>query len=157
MHRAHYRHAIASPDRISPVKSIACPIAFYRTFCGVGGLRLDRAWPGSTSAKPVLYPNATLSRVSDAQAQLEVNGCMARASQAGLRPSQNANEVGRRAGEGAASAGVASAVAALITGRSSDVLRAGATGVAVGGRFSQRQGQPGLPPVCSALPKRKRL
>lgn len=89
--------------------------------------------PGSTSAKPVLYPNATLSRVGDAQAQLEVNGCMARASQAGLRPSQNANEVGRRAGEGAASAGVASAVAALITGRSSDVLRAGATGAAVGG------------------------
>ena len=42
---------------------------------------------------------------------------MARASQAGLTPDQKTNEVGRRAGEGAATAGVASAVGALITGR----------------------------------------
>ena len=89
--------------------------------------------PNSPSAKPVLYPNATLTRVGEAQGRSEVEGCMGRAAQAGLAPDQKSNEVGRRAGEGAATVGVASAVGALITGRSSDVLRAGAAGAAVGG------------------------
>ncbi|MEO8388485.1 glycine zipper family protein [Polaromonas sp.] len=90
--------------------------------------------PQSASARPVLYPNATLQRVGDAQGQVEVSGCMSRASAAGLSPSQSTNEVGRRAGEGAAVGGVASAVGALITGRGGEgVLRAGAAGAAVGG------------------------
>ena len=89
--------------------------------------------PNSPSAKPVLYPNAALTRVGEAQARAQADGCMARAAQAGLAPDQKTNEVGRRAGEGAATAGVASAVGALITGRSSDLLRAGAAGAAVGG------------------------
>ena len=82
----------------------------------------------------MLYPNATLQRVGDAQGQAEVNACMSRASTAGLSPTQSTNEVGRRAGEGAATAGVASAVGALITGRGGEgVVRAGAVGAAVGG------------------------
>lgn len=89
--------------------------------------------PGSASAKPVLYPNATLNRVGEAQGRAEVEACVSRALQAGLTADQNNNEVGRRAGEGAATAGVASAVGALITGRGSDVLRAGAAGAAIGG------------------------
>ncbi len=90
--------------------------------------------PNSPSARPVLYPNATLNRVGDAQGQLEANACMSRAVAAGLSPEQKTNEVGRRAGEGAATVGVASAVGALITGRGSEgVLRAGAAGAAVGG------------------------
>ena len=89
--------------------------------------------PNSPAAKPVLYPNATLTRVGEAQGRAEVDSCMAKAVQAGLSPDQKTNQVGRRAGEGAAVAGVASAVGALITGRGSDVLRAGATGAAVGG------------------------
>ena len=87
----------------------------------------------NSSAKPVLYPNATLTRVGETQARAEADGCMARAAQAGLTPDQRTNQVGRRAGEGAATAGVASAVGALVTGRSSDILRAGAAGAAVGG------------------------
>lgn len=88
----------------------------------------------SPSARPVLYPNATLNRVGDAQGRLEANACMARAESAGLSPMQQSNEVGRRAGEGAATVGVASVVGALISGRGSDgVLRAGAAGAAVGG------------------------
>jgi len=95
--------------------------------CATGG-------PNSASARPVLYPNATLNRVGDAQGQAEANVCMSRASAAGLSPSQSGNEVGRRAGEGAAVGGVASAVGALITGRGGEgVLRAGAAGAAVGG------------------------
>jgi hypothetical protein len=89
--------------------------------------------PNSPSARPVLYPNATLNRVGEAQGRAEADSCMAKAAQAGLSPEQKTNDVGRRAGEGAAVAGVASAVGALITGRGSDVLRAGATGAAVGG------------------------
>ena len=89
---------------------------------------------GSASARPVLYPNATLNRVGDAQGRMEVNACLSRAQAAGLSPSQGTNEVGRRASEGAAVAGVASAIGALVTGRGGEgMLRAGATGAAVGG------------------------
>ena len=88
----------------------------------------------SASARPVLYPNATLNRVGSTQGSMEINACMARAQASGLSPTQNTNEVGRRAGEGAATAGVASIIGALITGRDSEgVLRAGVAGAAVGG------------------------
>ncbi|MFC5521826.1 hypothetical protein [Polaromonas jejuensis] len=90
--------------------------------------------PNSGSARPVLYPNATLNRVGPAQGQQEADACMSRAQAAGLAPTQSGNEVGRRAGEGAATVGVASAVGALITGRGGEgVFRAGAAGAAVGG------------------------
>ena len=82
----------------------------------------------------IANPNATLNRVGDAQGRMEVNVCLARAQAAGLSPSQSTNEVGRRAGEGAAVGGVASAIGALMTGRGGEgLLRAGATGAAVGG------------------------
>ena len=90
--------------------------------------------PGSPSARPVLYPNATLNRVGEVQGRAEADACMSRAVSAGLTPEQRSNEVGRRAGEGAAAVGVASAVGALITGRGTEgVFRAGAAGAAVGG------------------------
>ena len=89
--------------------------------------------PNNLSAKPVLYPNATLTRVGEAQARAEMNACMARAAQAGLTPDQKTSQIGRRASEGAATAGVASAVGALISGRNNDILRAGAAGAAIGG------------------------
>ena len=95
--------------------------------CAAGG-------SGSSAARPVLYPNATLNRVGDAQGRAEADACVSRALSAGLTADQKTNEVGRRAGEGAATAGVASVVGALITGRGSEgVLRAGAAGAAVGG------------------------
>ncbi|WP_309681367.1 glycine zipper family protein [Polaromonas sp.] len=90
--------------------------------------------PGSASARPVLYPNNALNRVGEAQGRLEADACMARAQSAGLGPTQQSSEVGRRAGEGAATVGVASAVGALISGRGGEgLLRAGAAGAAVGG------------------------
>ena len=104
--------------------------------CGGAGaafsLRSQRAQPRFGQAGAV--PNATLNRVGEARGQQEVNACMSRARTAGLTPTQNSNEVGRRAGEGAATAGVASAVGALITGRGGEgMLRAGTAGDAVGG------------------------
>ena len=112
------------PTRLFPLAAIAV--------LGLAGCASNGA--GSASARPVLYPNAALNRVGDAQGQMEVNACLSRAQASGLGPSQNTNEVGRRAGEGAATAGVASVVGALITGRGSEgVLRAGAAGAAIGG------------------------
>ena len=89
---------------------------------------------GSGAARPVLYPNPMLSRVGEVQGRIEADACMARAQAAGLNPSQATNEVGRRAGEGAAVGGVASMVGALITGRGGEgMLRSGVAGAAVGG------------------------
>jgi len=90
--------------------------------------------PGSPSARPVLYPNAMLSRVGDVKARAEADACMVRAQGAGLTPDEKNNEVARRAGQGAAAGGVAAAVGALVTGRGGDsAIRAGAAGAAVGG------------------------
>lgn len=90
--------------------------------------------PNSASARPVLYPNATLNRVGEAKGRAEADACQSRAMAAGLSPTLETGEAGRRAGQGAATAGVASAVGALITGRGGEgVLKAGAAGAAVGG------------------------
>jgi outer membrane lipoprotein SlyB len=89
--------------------------------------------PDSPSAIPVLYPNDKLTSTGEEQAQVEVAACRSRAVAAGLGPSQKSSEVSRRAGEGGATAGVAAAVGAFITGRSNDALRGAATGGVIGG------------------------
>jgi len=117
---------MTTPTRMLAVCAAGAAVALLSA-CAASG-------PGSPSARPVLYPNATLNRVGEAQGRAEADACISRALSAGLTPEQRSNEVGRRAGEGAATAGVASAVGALITGRGTDgVLRAGAAGAAVGG------------------------
>ena len=94
---------------------------------------------GSGSAHPVLYPNAAFNRVGEAQAQNEVAACRARASAAGLR-AEEGSQVAQRAGEGAAVAGVASAVGALVFGRGTDgMLRSGVGGAAIGGAAGATQ------------------
>lgn len=88
----------------------------------------------SPSARPVFYPNPTLNRVGNAQAQQDADQCMASASSAGLTPEEKDNAVARGAAKGAAVGGVAAAVGALVTGRNTErVLERGATGAAVGG------------------------
>ncbi len=94
---------------------------------------------GSGSAHPVLYPNAAFNRVGEAQAQNEVAACQARASAAGLR-AEEGSQMAQRAGEGAAVAGVASAVGALVFGRGTDgMLRSGLGGAAIGGAAGATQ------------------
>jgi hypothetical protein len=115
------------PKRLIPLAGASALVVLLAAGCASSGA-------GSASARPVLYPNATLNRVGDAQGRLQADACMARAQASGLSPMQSTNAVGRRAGEGAATGGVASAIGALITGRGSEgVLRAGAAGAAVGG------------------------
>ena len=90
--------------------------------------------PHSPSARPVLYPNATLNRVGEAKAREEADICMAKAQGAGLTPDEKNNDVARRAGQGAATAGVAAAVGALVRGQGVDgAVKSGAAGAAVGG------------------------
>lgn len=95
----------------------------------------------SPSARPVLYPNAALNRVGEAQGRAEAEACMSRAASAGLTPEEKTNAVARGAGAGAATGAVASAVGALITGRGGEgAIRAGAAGAAVGGSAGAVQG-----------------
>jgi hypothetical protein len=95
--------------------------------------------PGSATAKPVLYPNATYNRAGEAQAQNEVAACQSRANTAGLRAEDN-SQMAQRAGEGAAVAGAASAVGALVFGRGAEgMLRAGVGGAAIGGAAGATQ------------------
>ncbi|HCY14807.1 MAG: hypothetical protein A2Z93_15910 [Curvibacter sp. GWA2_64_110] len=90
--------------------------------------------PSSPSARPVLYPNAAFNRIGEVRARQEVDACMGRAQAAGLTPDEKNNATARRAGQGAATVGVAAAVGALVTGRDAEgVARAGATGAAIGG------------------------
>jgi hypothetical protein len=94
---------------------------------------------GSASPRPVLYPNAAFNRVGETQAQNEVAACQARASAAGLR-AEESSRVAQRAGEGAAVAGVASAVGAWVFGRGTEgVLRSGASGAVIGGAAGATQ------------------
>lgn len=86
------------------------------------------------SARPVFYPNPTLNRVGNAQAQQDADQCMASASSAGLTPEEKDNAVAQGATKGAAMGGVAGAVGALVNGRSTErVLERGAAGAAIGG------------------------
>lgn len=89
--------------------------------------------PSSPSARPVFYPNATLNRVGNAQAQSDSDQCMNNAREAGLTPEEKDNAVGRGAAKGAAVGGVAGAVGALVRGHPERALEVGAEGAAVGG------------------------
>jgi len=127
-HRAHVQ-----PNHLSWSRCLVVLLA------GVALAGCASTGSGSASARPVLYPNAAFNRVGDAQAQNEVTACQARASVAGLRAEGN-SEVAQRAGEGAAVAGVASAVGALVFGRGTEgMLRSGLGGAAIGGAAGATQ------------------
>jgi outer membrane lipoprotein SlyB len=90
--------------------------------------------PHSTTARPVIYSASAPTPALQAQQQAATDDCVNRALAQGLTPDEKNNETGRRAAQGAATAGVAAAVGALITGHGADsVVRAGATAAAVGG------------------------
>jgi len=89
---------------------------------------------GSSSAKPVFYPNAKLNAVGQDRANLDAEACMSQAHVAGLTPEEKDNAVAHGAEKGAAVGGVAAAVGALVRGRGVDgVIERGAQGAAVGG------------------------
>jgi uncharacterized protein YcfJ len=110
-----------------PLLTISMVISTVLTGCATTG-------PASPSARPVFYPNATLNRVGTAKANQETDACIQQARNAGLSPEEKDNSVMRGAAKGAAIGGVATAVGALVRGRSVErVAESGAQGAAVGG------------------------
>lgn len=79
--------------------------------------------------RPVLYPNARMQQVGEAQARRDVDQCIAMAERAGASGS-GAGPVGRGAAEGAAIGGTTAAVGSAIRG--GRVLENAAAGAAVG-------------------------
>jgi len=89
---------------------------------------------GSSSAKPVFYPNTKLNAVGQDRANQDAEACMSQAHAAGLTPEEKDNAVAHGAEKGAAVGGVAAAVGALVRGKGVDsVVERGAQGAAVGG------------------------
>lgn len=88
----------------------------------------------STSARPVFYPNAKLNSAGQDRASQDADVCMGQARAAGLTPDEKDNAVLHGAEKGAAVGGVASAVGALVRGKSVErAVENGAAGAAVGG------------------------
>lgn len=79
--------------------------------------------------RPVLYPNARMQDVGEAQARRDVDACIAKAERAGASGS-GAGPVGRGAAEGAAIGGATAAVGSAIRG--GRILENAASGAAVG-------------------------
>ena len=83
----------------------------------------------ATAQRPVLYPNAHLKNVGDANAQRDIAQCMQMAEDSGV--SRSGNQVVKRGAEGAAVGAAAAGVGTQIRGGS--VGAGAAVGAAVGG------------------------
>jgi hypothetical protein len=83
----------------------------------------------ASTQRPVLYPNGTLARAGQAQAERDTDDCLRMAENHGLSPTGNTRVV-RRGAEGAAVGAAAGAAGAAVYGR--DVGRAAGTGAAAG-------------------------
>jgi hypothetical protein len=80
--------------------------------------------------RPVLYPNAKVAQVGDAQAQKDIDACIALAERSGA-PAQNVGRAMGPAAEGAAIGAAAGAVGSVIRG--GNVGESAAAGAAIGG------------------------
>jgi hypothetical protein len=117
----------SSGSRIGAAGLAVLAIAALVTGCASTG-------PESPNAKPVLYPNAALTRMGESTARTEAEHCMGRARSAGLTPEDKSNSAVRSAEKGAAVTGVAAAVGVLVTGRGIEgAAKAGLGGAAIGG------------------------
>jgi outer membrane lipoprotein SlyB len=82
--------------------------------------------PGSTQARPVLYPNANYTRMGEAQAKAEVDACMEMATKAVSAEAHS--DTSRRVGQAAATTAVAAAVGTLVGGGNARAAAANAAG-----------------------------
>ena len=97
------------------------------------------------SKRPVLYPNAQLTRVGDAVAQRDIDDCMQRAQQY-VSSGGQAGKVAATTGTGAAAGAAIGAVGGAITGNAGEGAAVGAatggTAGLLGGLFSSRDPDP---------------
>lgn len=97
---------------------------------------------GSSAKRPVLYPNATLNQMGQAQAQLDIDHCMAMADSHNVARTRD-GEVGSKAASGALIGGASAGAWGLVRGNAGDRALAGAVaggtaGAVKGGVDSQR-------------------
>ena len=93
---------------------------------------------GSTSARPVLYPNAKLNAVGKDAATSDIDQCLDNAKNAGLTPDEKTNAVAHDAAKGAAVGGAVGAVSGLLRGN--NLLSSAAGGAAIGGAAGAANG-----------------
>jgi hypothetical protein len=107
-------------------------------------LRMLRQWrvalvlmigvAGCAAKRPVLYPNAQLSRVGQAAADRDVDDCMQRAQQYASSPEgAKAREIAGQTAAGAAGGAAIGAVGGAITGSAGEGAAVGAATGATGG------------------------
>jgi len=90
---------------------------------------------GCAAQRPVLYPNVHLNTVGVAQAEQDINECIALAQQAGVGASK-AGQVAGRTATAAAVGGAAGAAAGAVRGHAGRGAAMGAAGGAAGGLVS---------------------
>ena len=97
---------------------------------------------GSSAKRPVLYPNATLNQMGQAQAQLDIDHCMAMADSHNVARTRD-GDVGGKAASGALIGGASAGAWGLVRGDAGDralagALAGGTAGAVKGGVDSQR-------------------
>ncbi len=85
-----------------------------------------------SSKRPVLYPNAHLQAVGQAQAQRDIDYCMQFAATSGVSRHKD-GEIAKKTVTGSAMGAAGAGTAALILGRNADHILAGAAGGAAAG------------------------
>lgn len=85
--------------------------------------------------RPTLYPNNHYKSVGDAQAQADVDACMAEATDFGLQEKQDA-KAGQKAAKGATIGAVTAGAWGLVRGDAGERALAGAAAGAAGGATS---------------------
>lgn len=84
----------------------------------------------ASSVRPVLYPNAHLQQVGQAQAKRDIAECESMARQAGAAPGDKASKVATRTAAGAGIGAASGAVGGAIAGAAGTGAAVGAAGAA---------------------------
>jgi hypothetical protein len=120
--------AVASPDNAPGIDSIlgrgTCPLAMALTAALV-------LLSGCAGSRPVLYPNAKLNNVGQAQAEQDINECMALAEASGAGSGKAADAAKKTAGAAAVGGATGAAVGA-IGGHAGRGAARGSAGAATG-------------------------
>ena len=86
----------------------------------------------ASSKRPVLYPNRHLAQVGQIQAQRDIDACIALAESSGVSRHKD-GEIFKKSVTGSAVGAAGAGTAALILGRDTDYILAGAAGGAAAG------------------------
>lgn len=114
------------------ISRVHSPSLFRISLASVAAVAATLGVAGCSTQRPVLYPNAQLESAGAAQAQQDVDDCLALAESAGAGGSRAASVAGRTATSGAVGAAGGAAVGA-VRGNVGRGAAVGAAGGAAGG------------------------